>query len=51
MVVRFDFSSDFHCMTVIGEDTRTKKRYAFSKGAPEVIKDISIPNTVPGNFD
>ena len=31
--------------------TSKNKHYSFVKGSPEKIKELSIPSTIPANYD
>lgn len=46
----FDFDYDLQRMSVIVQDFPSRKCYGFIKGAPEVIKEICNPGSVPANF-
>ena len=38
-------------MSVLSKDLNSAKFRAFIKGSPEKIKELSIPESVPENFD
>ena len=37
-------------MSVMVENPDESKKYLFIKGSPEIIKKISVPDTIPKNF-
>ena len=47
---RFDFSSSLQRMSVIARDDQTGEFFSFVKGSPEMIKQLSINETLPTNF-
>jgi len=46
----FDFDYDLQRMSVVVQDFPSRKCYGFIKGAPERIKEICNPESVPANF-
>jgi len=45
----FDFKSHLQRMSVLVQDTHSKKNYVFTKGAPEKIMKQCRPESVPGD--
>ena len=48
---RYDFSSERQCMSVIAQSEKTGGKYAFTKGAPEKIKEICVKHSMTSDFD
>ncbi|XP_074651974.1 putative cation-transporting ATPase 13A4 [Tubulanus polymorphus] len=52
IVKQYTFSSALQCMTVVVENLAESGAYfTFTKGSPEKLKSICLPETVPTNFD
>ncbi|XP_072175321.1 polyamine-transporting ATPase 13A3-like [Diadema setosum] len=47
----YPFSSALQSMGVITAETSTRKPYAFVKGSPEKIRQLSKPDSVPADFE
>eukprot|EP01027_Heterolobosea_sp_BB2_P010226 GEZU01015029.1.p1 GENE.GEZU01015029.1~~GEZU01015029.1.p1 ORF type:complete len:1111 (+),score=339.90 GEZU01015029.1:130-3333(+) len=47
---RFDFSSALQRMSVIVKNLKTNQMTVYVKGSPEMIKQLSLPETVPADF-
>jgi len=50
VIKRFDFSSQLQRMSVITRGLNDTKFRVFSKGSPEKIKELSLPETIPDDF-
>lgn len=50
IIRRFDFSSKLQRMSVIIQNMRDQKYRLYIKGSPEKIRELSKPETLPGNF-
>jgi cation-transporting ATPase 13A2 len=48
---RFDFNSQVMRMSVITMNLQNNHVTAFVKGSPEKIKELSIPTSIPKDFD
>ena len=48
---RFDFSSELRRMSVIAKNELSGNLSCFTKGSPEIIAELSNPDTVPDNFN
>eukprot|EP00741_Cyanophora_paradoxa_P021210 tig00000237_g20471.t1 len=48
---RFDFDARLRCASVLAMGIRTASLRSFAKGAPEAIRPLCLPHTVPANFD
>lgn len=51
LVRRFDFTSKLMRASVIVKNFSNGRYKSFVKGSPEKIRELSIPKTVPDNFD
>ncbi|CAH1173807.1 unnamed protein product [Phaedon cochleariae] len=51
IIKQFTFSSTTSCMTVICRDLRNPRLMAFTKGAPEKLHGMCIPESVPEDFN
>jgi cation-transporting ATPase 13A3/4/5 len=50
VIKRFPFSSNLQRMSVIVSSLPTQKPAVYVKGAPEMIRSLSDPETIPGSF-
>ncbi|PRP86428.1 hypothetical protein PROFUN_05347 [Planoprotostelium fungivorum] len=50
IVKRFDFSSALQRMSTITYDMEEKSLVAFVKGSPEMIRQLCLPSTIPGEY-
>lgn len=51
VIKRFDFSSELQRMSVITRGLNDINFRLFTKGSPEKIKQLSIPESIPTNFN
>ena len=51
VVTTFPYSPSVARMTVVVKDVFTGQLSIFSKGAPEVLQRLCVPNSVPANFE
>jgi len=50
IIKRFDFTSNHQRMSVIVRTDHERGSHVFLKGAPEVVRDLCDPSSVPANF-
>ncbi|KAL1509672.1 hypothetical protein ABEB36_004378 [Hypothenemus hampei] len=50
LIREFSFSSTVQCMSVICKDLVNPNMFAFTKGAPEKLHNLCIPETLPSDF-
>eukprot|EP00455_Lapot_gusevi_P027394 TRINITY_DN289_c0_g1_i1.p1 TRINITY_DN289_c0_g1~~TRINITY_DN289_c0_g1_i1.p1 ORF type:complete len:1136 (+),score=444.09 TRINITY_DN289_c0_g1_i1:64-3471(+) len=48
---QFEFQSELQRMSVIAENVATSEVFCFAKGSPEAISRLSLPHTIPPDFD
>ena len=51
VITVFGFKSELQRMSVVTEDTKTAEIYAYIKGAPERIIELSDPQTLPSDIN
>jgi len=50
IIKKFDFTSNHQRMSVIARNDHQKGSHVFLKGAPEVVRDLCDPSSIPPNF-
>ncbi|KAF2071068.1 hypothetical protein CYY_007622 [Polysphondylium violaceum] len=48
---KFDFQSQFQRMSVLVQFQSNKQSYSFVKGSPEMLKKLSLSDSIPSDYD
>ena len=51
MTRRFEFESKLQRMSVLGKNHLNNQNYLYLKGSPEKVKELSVVNSIPNNYD